>query len=172
MVCTLAVTQALIRHRKTQLFLQTDKCNSDAETTSTHGHWGYFVHEFGRLGSVLTTPGVWGFSKVHLILFFFFCNKVKAGTTPAALSFLSGAVCANLGCASPLRPTSLHLDWQASLAVVRRHQHRGSLGSAAKVNNECIFFLHITRRVMLLILCQLCLFSVSVSATLVDVEDV
>lgn len=48
----------------------------------------------------------------------------------------------------------------------------GSLGSAAKVNNECIFLLHITRPdVMMLILCQLHLFS-HVSIILVDMEDV
>ena len=41
MVCTLAVTQALNRHRKTQLFLQTDNANSYAETTSTDSHWEF-----------------------------------------------------------------------------------------------------------------------------------
>lgn len=39
----------------------------------------------------------------------------------------------------------------------------GSLGSAAKVNNECIFLLGIVRLTTMLVLCQLRLFSVLVS---------
>lgn len=107
----------------------------------------------------------------------FFCNKVKAGTTPAVLSFLkvqcvqTWAVLFHLGpkirsCAPPNpRLTDQPRGCTAAPTL-------GSLASAAKVKNECIFLLHVTRLVMMLIVCQLHLFSVVVSTTtLVEVDD-
>ena len=115
-----------------------------------------FVHKVlssVNLDLVLMTPesGVWGSSKVHLTLFL----QQSEGRDHASSPLLpEGAVCTNLGCAflivaqdQVLRPHPPWLTGQphgctAALTL-------GSLGSAAKVNNECIFLLHITSLVMM-----------------------
>lgn len=109
----------------------------------------------------------------------FFCNKVKAGTTPAALSFLkvqrvqTPAVLfrlepQDLVLRSSSLPPSLNPDWQAGLVAVQLHLHWAC----------CVLLLRSTMNVysssassdsaMMSILCQLHLFSVLVSTTRVD----
>lgn len=71
----------------------------------------------------------------------FFCNKVKAGTTPAALSFLKVRRVQTLGRAfSTLRPRD-----QVSRLVARPRLRRARWVQLLKVNNECIFLLRVTR---------------------------
>lgn len=138
MVCTLAVTQALNKHRKNSALSPYRQCNSKTETTSTDSLWGRFgvfiflfvfvcvfcdcasdtwTGEHGLVLRLLTVVFETGKSALDSFFNFwwvFFCNKVKAGTTPAALSFL--AVC----CTCKPRGLAVHLFWWAGTPLVRQ----------------------------------------------------
>lgn len=154
MVCTLAVTQALNRHRKTQLFLQRD---SAAPTLK----YRRSLRTRLRVCACWTWTGRDDSCKCRLrlqqsALDSFSATKWRQGPRQRpAPSWRCGAF--NHGCAFPfLRPKIR--SWSA------QHSHSnltdrpasgcsaapsfGSLGSAAKVNNECIF-LHIFKMVTL-----------------------
>lgn len=92
---------------------------------------------------------------MHLIFFFLPQSEGRDHTSSPFLP--EGAVCTNLlfhfgpKILSGLEAPSTLTDRPAATTL-------GPLGSAAMVNNECMFLLHITRLVMMSILCQLHLF--------------
>lgn len=145
--CTLAV--ALIRHRDTLLFPQTDDATPALKhrpsprirlwvTMLCHRPW--WPQE----------SAVWGFIKVHLTLYLlllllFFWNKVKAGTTPAAVSFPKVQREQAKRSRVPTEGPRSGLEHPAHPTIGASHPcgrtaapSQGPLGSAAKVNNECI----------------------------------
>lgn len=137
MVCTLAVTQALNRHRKTQLFLWRD---SAAPTLK----YRWSLRTRLRVCCMLTGRDDSCKCRLRLqqsALDSFSATKWRQGPCqqPAVLFHFYGPRSVLEAPNTHTHPTLTDRPTSGCTAAPTF----GSLGSAAKVNNECIFHLHI-----------------------------